>query len=81
MNAADPLNIDQFAADNGMSHDDKMLGIVLSGALLHMGADPVIREMLANNSYEEFVEKFEDSPELANKFAEALLAVRELATA
>lgn len=80
MNHADPLNIQKFATDNDIDRDEMMRGIVMSGVLLHIGADPVIRELLANNSYEEFVEKFE-APEFAHKFEEALMAVRELATA
>lgn len=81
MNSADTLNIEQFAADNDINRDDMTLGIVLSGVILHMGADPVIRDMLANNNREKFIEGCQASPEFAHKFAEALMAVRELATA
>lgn len=81
MSNTDPLNIEQFATDNDINRDDMTLGIVLSGVLLHMGADPVIRDMLANNNRDQFIEGCQASPEFARKFADALMAVRELATA
>ena len=75
------LDIERFAADNNINRDDMMLGTVLAGVILHMGADPHIRAMLEANDRDRFIEGCQADVTFPAKFADALMAVREAATA